>query len=243
MSIESIFQQLEDIKEDFNDEEFKEIKSILDNVKYRQNDYEFEIINESTSDEELDDTEIKCKSSKLKVGKISELNKINNKEKAKQYVTEYWSLDEKFELSQSLVEKCLRKQFDDFLINKDATKFYKDFPILDFLINRTEIRELFNEKLKRGSYNKNEILENVKFLYTLNDSIQNNTVVRACVVLSVFDYLSSNYSFCDDNLKFKSTLVKKINYFTTDKLDSIVMSFVADKFGSADICKIWLVQM
>jgi hypothetical protein len=45
MSAEGILKQIEKLKKDLTNEEFDLIKSIMDQVKYRQNDCDFEIVN------------------------------------------------------------------------------------------------------------------------------------------------------------------------------------------------------
>lgn len=203
---------------------------LCDNLQYTMS--KIEQANDENSFEIID------KEHKADASIIETLSEI----KAKEYVIKNWNLDDTFELTGSYFKFYLENFVSEYLVDKNIEQFYIDFPIFDYLINGTNITTFFNEKIKIGTYDDTTV-ENINFLHSLNDNEYNNCVVKSCIMLSIFNYVSCNYSFCVNDINFKLAFKWKLISCTTKKLDSILISYVAEKFGNKNICKLWLDQI
>jgi hypothetical protein len=213
MSVDSVITQITGFKEDLTTDEFELIKTILDKVKYRQNDCDFEIIDDDFNKEiNIDET--------------------NNNTK----------FDKQFDSMFVFVDVSLRQYLETFLINKNKKQFYDDFPIIDFLFNKTKLFKPFTDKIIIKPYDTIQVTDNIKFLLALVSKAIGK-ILKSCITLAIYNYLIFNYKFCVSSAKFKSVMFAKLKGMIMDDDDYKAIEYTANRLGNKHIFKIWSDQM
>ena len=221
MSVENVIAHISELKKDFSNDEFELIKSILDKVKYRQNDCDFEIIDKFDEQPNIDETK-----------NNTEFNEPENN-------TEF---DKQFDSMFAFADVFLRQYVETFLINKNKKQFYDDFPIIDFLFNKTKLVKPFTKKIVMKPYDENQVTVNIRFLLVLVGKAAGK-IIKSCITLAIYDYLIFNYKFCIKNAKFKSTMFTKLKEMIMDEDDYKVIEYTANRLGNKHIFKIWSDQI
>ena len=146
--------------------------------------------------------------------------------------------NEQFDLMFDYAQLNLKKYLDEYLVNKNEKEFYDEFPVVNYLFNKTRLNRPFNEKIQIKKYNINKTLDDLKFLLDLTENCRiNNKIIRSCFILSIYDYLIVNYKFCCDHLEFKQAIINKTKELMKNEYGAIEYS--AYRMGNKNIFKIW----
>jgi hypothetical protein len=180
MSVDSVITQITGFKEDLTTDEFELIKTILDKVKYRQNDCDFEII-----DDDFDDSDDKFK------------NNVELNEKFLSMFT-YAQTELRKHLDKYLFNKNKEEFYNNFpIINYLFNGINPNRPFNEKI--------QINEYDKTVIVDDIAFLLNL----TKNCQAKNK-VIKVCLILAIYDHLIVNYKLCLDHLKFKQIVTNKI---------------------------------
>ena len=120
--------------------------------------------------------------------------------------------------------------YNYYMLKKYGIDNYKKYNMYNYVIDNSYI----DVTIQTGEYDKNEIAANLKRMINLFgvDQIINivmNDKLKSLLFIQVICYLSKNFSFCLNSIKFYNVVIEKINYFFENNED--IFNDVCNELG------------